>query len=165
MTISPEDLRLAMRQWTTGVAVVTTVVDGVRHGMTVNSFTSVSLTPPLVLVSLEKTTRTYHMVLASGFFGVTILSAGQQEISDCFAGRHTEHEDRFDGLKTHTLVTGAPFIEGGLVYLDCQVTHTVEVETHMLFIAEVVAMQFLVQSENGGDPLIYHNRTYRRLQK
>ncbi len=160
MAVGPEEFRMAMRNWATGVSVVTTQYQGVRHGMTVNSFTSISLTPPLVLVSLERKTRTHSLVVKSGFFGITILSENQQSVSDCFAGRCGDHEDRFANLGTHTLVTSAPFIDGGLVDLDCRVVATYDASTHTLIIGEVVAFQL----GNGDRPLIYLDRTYRRLQ-
>ncbi len=161
----PEQLRLSMRHWATGVSIVTSAFNGKRHGMTVNSFTSISLTPPVVLVSLERTSRTHKLVEQSGFFGVTILCADQQEVSDCFAGRHTEKEDRFDGLNTHTLVTGASFIDGGLAFLDCRVTRSIEAGTHTLFLGEVVAVEMGLENEQPGDPLLYYDRMYGRLQK
>ena len=160
MAVGPEEFRLAMRNWATGVSVVTTEYQGVRHGMTVNSFTSISLTPPLVLVSLERKTRTHGLVVKSGIFGITILSENQQSVSDCFAGRCGDHENRFANLETHTLVTGAPFIDGGLVYLDCRVVTTYNASTHTLVIGEVVASQL----GKDDQPLIYLNRMYRRLQ-
>jgi flavin reductase (DIM6/NTAB) family NADH-FMN oxidoreductase RutF len=160
MAVDSEDLRIAMRRWATGVAVVTTQYQDIRHGMTVNSFTSVSLTPPLVLVSLERKTRTHGLVEKSGLFGITVLSENQQSVSDCFAGRCGDHDNRFSNLATHTLLTSAPFIDGGLLYLDCRVVTTYEASTHTLFIGEVVASQLGLNDQ----PLIYLDRTYRRLQ-
>jgi flavin reductase (DIM6/NTAB) family NADH-FMN oxidoreductase RutF len=181
MAVDPEEFRKAMRQWATGVAVVTAVYQDIRHGMTVNSFISISLDPPLVLVSLEHQTRTYHLVEQSGSYGVTILAQEQQEISDCFAGRHTEIENRFSNVPTYDLVTGAPFIEGGLASFDCRVVSKYDAGTHTLFIGEVVALKINSSPVGGGsfpgdpppeegdhpgyhDPLIYYNRAYRRLQ-
>ena len=161
MPIDPDLLRNAMRQWATGVTVVTAEHNGVRHGMTVNSFTSVSLTPPLILVSLERTTRTHALVEKSSHFGVTILSDQQQEVSDCFAGR-IEREDRFSNLETHTLVSGSPLISGGLAYLDCRVVTEYEAGTHTLFIAEVLVAASSTGEADGG-PLLYYNRSYHRL--
>ncbi len=160
MAVGPEEFRYAMRHWATGVSVVTTQYQGILHGMTVNSFISISLTPPLVLVSLERNTRTHGLVEKSGIFGITILSENQQSISDCFAGRCGDHDNRFANLGTHTLTTSSPFIDGGLFYLDCRVVSTFDAATHTLFIGEVVA------SQPGEDdqPLIYLNRSYRRLQ-
>jgi flavin reductase (DIM6/NTAB) family NADH-FMN oxidoreductase RutF len=175
MTVDPEELRMAMRHWATGVTVVTAVFNGVRHGMTVNSFTSISLSPPQVLVSLERQTRTHGLVEQAGFFGVTILNSDQQDISDCFAGRHTEVEDRFSNVETYTLVTGAEFISNGLAGFDCRVISRYEAGTHTLFIGEVLAIQIDSQpayalQDTGDhpesiDPLLYFNRAYRRLQK
>jgi flavin reductase (DIM6/NTAB) family NADH-FMN oxidoreductase RutF len=161
MNFDAEALRRAMRQWTTGVTVVTTELDGRRHGMTVNAFTSVSLEPPLVLVSLERTTRTHGLVEGSGRFGVTILAQDQQELSDRFAGRISDLADRFTGLETDTLVSGVPFIRGGLAYLDCKVVQRHPAGTHTLFIGEVIAVQSDGEEES---PLVYLNRAYRKLK-
>jgi flavin reductase (DIM6/NTAB) family NADH-FMN oxidoreductase RutF len=160
MNFNAEALRLAMRQWTTGVTVVTAELGGRRHGMAVNAFTSVSLEPPLVLVALEHITRTHGLVERSGRFGVTILAQDQQELSDRFAGRVSELADRFAGLETDTLVSGVPFLRGGLAYLDCKVVQSYPAGTHTLFIGEVIA----AQSDGEGSPLLYLNREYRKLK-
>jgi flavin reductase (DIM6/NTAB) family NADH-FMN oxidoreductase RutF len=157
--IDPENMREAMRQWATGVTIVSSLHAGKRHGMTVSSFTSISLDPPLVLVSLAKEARTHDLVQRSGIFGVTMLNVGQEDISDRFAGRTTEDQDRFADLEIFRLETGAPFLTGGLSFLDCNVISTLDIGDHTLFIGEVIAMQV----NHKGEPLIYHNRGYRRL--
>jgi flavin reductase (DIM6/NTAB) family NADH-FMN oxidoreductase RutF len=157
--VDSEDLRLVMRQWATGVTVVSVQNGAARHGMTVSSFTSVSLAPPLVLVSLERVARTCGLVEKAGCFGVTILSMTQREISDRFAGRIADDQDRFDGVETFTLVSGAPLIVGGLAYFDCQVVATYPAGTHTVFIAEVMA----VQQNPGEPPLMYYDRDYRGI--
>lgn len=158
--LDPDALRQAMRCWSTGVAIVTAQHQSMRHGMTVSSFTSVSLQPPVVLVALEQSTRTHALVSASGFFGVSILSAGQKAISECFAGQECEDEDRFAGLETHSLVSGAPLITGSLAYLDCRVDAKYISGRNTLFIAEVLA----AQAGEKEPPLIYFDRNYRLLQ-
>ena len=95
MTIHGDLLRHLMRHWTTGVTIVTSIHNGNYHGMTVNSFTSLSINPALITVTLANTTRTQRLVLASSVFGVTILSTDQQELADRFAGKIPEEEDRF----------------------------------------------------------------------
>jgi flavin reductase (DIM6/NTAB) family NADH-FMN oxidoreductase RutF len=165
MPVNPEDLRSALRHWATGVTVVTSAQGSLQHGMTVNSFTSVSLTPPLILVSLEQSTRTHALVKSAGYFGVTILSASQRSISERFAGRDTEHLDRFEGLDTRVLLSGAPFIMGGAAFLDCQVVATYDAGTHTLFIAEVTALEVPAQVGGSSQPLVYYNRDYRGLQE
>ena len=163
--IDPEELRQAMRFWTTGITVVTSLDNHTRHGMTVNSFTSVSLSPPIVTVSLAHTTQTHSAVRQSHIFGVTILSLHQGDLADRFAGRGEysalTQADRFSGVSTFTLKTGAPFIEGGLAFLDCKVIQQVEIGTTTVFYGNVVASQF----QEKGWPLAYFNRIYRGLQR
>jgi len=154
-----EALRAAMRAWSAGVTVVTAVYEGSKHGMTVNSFTSISLDPAIITVSLQASTRTQELVSKSQAFGLTILSAGQVEISNLFAGRLPEIEDRFSGIQTETLVTGSPLIAGGLAWLDCRVVQTFDAGMNILFIAEVLA----ARGSGEGQPLMYHNRKYWKL--
>lgn len=159
MTFDPEQLRHAMRAWTTGVAVVTAVHDGQRYGMTINSFTSISLEPPLVTVTLKQLTHTHDFVVKSNEFSVTILSSDQKELSDRFAGKLTHIHDRFEDLQTETLLIPAPLIKGGLAYFNCRVVNSIPVGENTLFVAEVVA----ARGEGEGDPLVYHNRVYWKL--
>lgn len=161
MTLDPEALRSAMRAWSAGVTVVTAIYEGEAHGMTVNSFTSISLDPPLLIISLQQHTRTHELVMKSRAFGLTILAADQKQISDLFAGRMQEVEDRLATVKTETLVTGSPLIVGGLSWLDCRVLQTYDAGKTMLFIAEVVA----ARGTGSGEPLIYHNREYWKLSQ
>lgn len=157
--VDPQTLRVVMRQWTTGVTVVSSFWGDERHGLTVNSFTSISLDPPLVSVSIAQITRTFGLIEKSGIFGVTVLSQTQQEISDRFAGRVPESDDRFLGLETFTLNTGASFITGGLAWLDCQVVSRLAAGNNTVFLGNVVA----AQSVDGGAPLLYYDRDYRNL--
>ncbi len=158
MTLDPEQLRLAMRAWSSGVTVVTAAHDGEQHGMTVSSFTSVSLEPPLIIISLHTESRTHRLVHAAGAFAVSILSADQRAVSDRFAGR-TDDEDRFVGLDTETLVTGAPAIKNALARFDCRVTQIISAGMNTIFLAEVVA----ARSNGDGQPLVYHDRKYWNL--
>ncbi len=160
-TLDPEKLRAAMRAWSAGVTIVTAVHEGSQHGATVNSFTSISLEPALVTVTLQKSARTHQLISNSRTFGVTILSAEQSNVSDLFAGKMTDVKDRFAGLQTQTLVTGSPLIVGGLAWLDCRVVETFSAGASTLFIAEVLA----AQNTGDGQPLIYHGRKYWELSK
>ena len=160
-TLDPEQLRRSMRAWTSGVAIVTASHAGEQHGMTVSSFTSIALEPPVIIVSLQTDSRTHDLVVGSNAFAVTILGEDQQELSDRFAGRVPDTEDRLAGVETETLVTGLPFIKGGLAYLDCRVSQTIEVGTNTLFLGEVVS----ARGNGEGQPLVYHNQKYRKLSK
>ena len=159
MTLDPEKLRHAMRAWTTGVAIVTVVHDGARYGMTVNSFTSISLEPPLVSVALKQLTHTHELVVKSGWFAVTILTSGQKELSERFAGKIPNITDRFDGVQTDILSMDAPILKNGMAYFNCRVVNSMPVGENTLFVAEVTA----ARGEGEGDPLVYHNRTYWKL--
>ena len=156
-----EALRSAMRAWTSGVTVVTAVHNGERHGMTVSSFTSISLDPPLIVISLQTASRTHDVVVKAGAFGVTILAASQRELSERFADRKSTMGERLDGMEVETLVTGAPLIKGGLAFLDCRVTQSIPSGMNTLFIAEVVA----VRGDDHDAPLVYHDREYHRLEE
>ncbi|HEY5671812.1 MAG TPA: flavin reductase family protein [Anaerolineales bacterium] len=160
MFADPEELRIAMRQWATGVTIVSAQHNGRRHGMAVSSFTSVSLDPPLVLVSLEQVTKTHKLVMQAAYFGVTILDQNQRDISNRFAGRLTERSDRFSDLETFTLISSAPLLAQGLAWFDCHVVSTYKAGNHTVFIGEVLA----VKSVDAGKPLIYFDRDYRSLE-
>ncbi len=160
MTLDPEQLRHAMRAWTTGVAVVTATHDGQRCGMTVNSFTSISLEPPLISVTLKRLTHTHELAEKSGEFSVTILASNQKELSERFAGKHPEIMDRFEGVPTERLYLEAPLIKNGIAFFNCRVVNMISVGENTLFVAEVIA----ARGEGEGDPLAHHNRKYWRLQ-
>jgi flavin reductase (DIM6/NTAB) family NADH-FMN oxidoreductase RutF len=155
----PDMLRISMRQWTTGVTIVSSRWKEEQHGMTVSSFTSISLDPPLVAVSLAKKARTHRLVVTSNIFGVTILSESQQELSEKFAGRIGENADRFAGLEPFYLITGAPFLPGGLVWLDCQVESRLDTGSNTVFLGKVLA----VRHGEGGAPLLYYDRNYQKI--
>ena len=160
MTLDPEQLRHAMRAWTTGVTIVTALYDGQQYGMTVNSFTSISLDPPLVSLALKKLTHTHELIEKSGEFSVTILASDQKDLSDRFAGKHPEIKNRFEGVATETLAINAPLIKGGIAYFNCRVVNSIPLGENTLFVAEVIA----AQGEGTGKPLIYHNRVYWKLE-
>jgi flavin reductase (DIM6/NTAB) family NADH-FMN oxidoreductase RutF len=160
MSIDPEQLRDAMRLWATGVSIVTAQDGAIQHGMTVNSFISVSLEPPLVLVSLERGRLTHSLAQSSGYFGVSVLSQDFQQVSDLFAGRLGETNDRFAGLTTFSLVSETPLLAGSLASFDCRVVSTCDAGSHTLFIGEVLA----VAMGNSSAPLIYYNRDYHALK-
>ena len=155
-----ELLRRAMRRWVTGVCVVTTVHAGIAHGMTVNSYGSISLDPPLVTVTMGNDTRTLTMVRESGIFAVTILTYEQQHLAELFAGRIPEEGDRLAGLDTFTMLTGAPVLTGGAAFIDCRVVFEYPMPTSTLLIAEALTAE---TSPVESPLLIYFNRTFSGL--
>lgn len=157
--MDPDSLRKIMRQWATGVTLVTSHDRGRPHGMTVTSFTSVSLQPPIILVSLEKSSRTHGMVQEERTFAVSVLAEDQRDLADRFAGRIPDSDDRFAGVEYRPAASGSPIPLGSLAYLDCRVAGTYSAGTHTLFLGEVIDGEVLRQ----GPPLLYHNRDYRRF--
>ncbi len=160
MNVTGEELKESMRRWATGVAIVTSVDNIEKHGMTVNSFISISIEPPLICVTLANDTRTKKMVEKSHVFGVTILSDRQEEIANRFSGRIPDIENRFQELGFFTMESGVPFLVDGLGFLDCVVKYTYVMKNSTLFIGEVISTK-----NNSGSPLIYHNRKYHQLKE
>jgi len=160
MTFDPEQLRRALRTWTTGVAIIMAADENSPYGMTVNSLNSVSIEPPVISVVLQTKTHIYSLVTKTQTFGITILRADQRELSERFAG-HVHKQDRMDGVATQTLSTGAPFLTEGLALLDCRIIHTHSAGENILILGEVVDARI----HTADEPLVYHNRGYHRLIK
>jgi flavin reductase (DIM6/NTAB) family NADH-FMN oxidoreductase RutF len=158
MPISGDHFKYVMRQWASGVSIVTMQTEDRRHGLTVSGFLSISPEPPLVLISVGQELASDLLLQASGAYAVNFLRDDQHELSDRFAGRLGE-TDRFAGLTTHTAATGAPIVDDCLAWLDCRVVTTHIVGNHTLFIGEVVAA-----GVNGSaKPLIYWSAEYRHI--
>ena len=134
--VDPIAMRSAMGRFATGVAVVTTSHDGQPHGMTVNSLTSVSLDPPLLLVCLTTGARTTDAVVGRGRFVVNVLSARQGPLAMRFARRGEEH---FAGLDTDTTGTphDMPVVPGALLHADCAVEQVVPAGDHVVVLGAV----------------------------
>jgi len=160
--VNPEQLKEAMRAWITGVAIVTGYHSGNIHGMTANSFNSLALSPPTVLVALRHHTRTNHLVKSGGVFGISILNTEQEALAKRFAGQIDVDKPRFEGVETFTLVTNAPLIKQAMGFLDCKVINSFDVGNTTVFLGEVLAVQ---NNVDGKEPLLYINREWRRLAK
>ena len=159
MPIPSDQFKYVMRQWASGVSVVTMETEERRHGLTVSGFLSISPEPPLVLISVGQELASDLLLQASGAYAVNLLRDDQRELSDRFAGRLGD-VDRFEGLVTRTEATGAPVLDDCLAWLDCRVVATHVVGDHTLFIGEVDAA-----GVNGSaEPLVYWNADYRRLE-
>jgi flavin reductase (DIM6/NTAB) family NADH-FMN oxidoreductase RutF len=156
---SRDELRQAMRRWATGVTVVTVRCGEEVRGVTINSFTSVSLDPPLVLICIDRRARTHHLILASQRFCVNILGEGQQALSDRFAGRRPGEQAVFDDCSRETTPGGLPVLDGSLAWLDCRLIDTHAVGDHTLFIGLVSH----AHCAGDGRPLLYVAGQYRQL--
>lgn len=159
-TITPDELRQAMRAWITGVAIVTGRHEGLVHGMTANSFNSLALSPPTVLVALRQDTRTQHLVSQGGVFAVSILNSRQKDLAMRFAGQILPEMPRFEGVDTFTMSTGAPLIKDALAFLDCRVVNQFDIGGTTVFIGEVLIARKGIGEQ---EPLLYFNRQWRKL--
>jgi flavin reductase (DIM6/NTAB) family NADH-FMN oxidoreductase RutF len=160
MTFEPESFRHAMRAWTTGVAIILAAHEGESYGMTINSFTSLSLDPPLVTVVLKNDTRVFELVNRSRAFTVNILSDSQKEMAENLAGK-LHGAERMSSLATQTLTSGASVLTEGLAWLDCRVVHAYAAGVNTLFVAEVTDAHV----RSTDNPLVYHDRGYHRIAK
>jgi flavin reductase (DIM6/NTAB) family NADH-FMN oxidoreductase RutF len=159
MGIEAQAFKEVMAHWATGVTVVTTMVEGSPVGITANSFTSVSLHPPQVLICVNKALHTNGAIHRSRFFAVNILSVEQEDWGKIFAGLKPEVLDRFEGIDWSTGVTGAPILPAVLGWLDCRVSHAYDGDDHTIFVGEVVASD----ARRQGTPLLYYNRGWRHM--
>ncbi|MBX5437295.1 MAG: flavin reductase family protein [Alicyclobacillaceae bacterium] len=151
------EFRRALGCFATGVTVITTPTDeGAVHGMTANAFTSVSLEPPLVLVSVDRKTRTHGLIASSGRFAVNILREDQAPVSQHFAGK--PNPDVEQGL-AYAWYDDIPYLEDCLASLACKLWASYDGGDHTLYLGEV--LNIVVRD---GDPLLFFRSKYRQIQ-
>src|SRR5262245_3464623 len=148
MPYDSKEQRRIFGRFATGVTVVTTGRDGDFAGLTANAICSVSLDPPLVLVSVDKKAGSHAEIARHGCYAINILAADQEEISQRFAKPGPKD---FSDLNCTTGVTGAPILGGTLGYVDCRVVNIFPGGDHDLFIGEIVAGE----ARSEGPPLLY----------
>ena len=162
-SIEPGDFRTALGRFASGIAIMSTLQDGVAHAMTANAFTSVSLDPPLVLVCVDKGVRMHDAVLDCGYWAVSVLADSQQEIADRFAKSGRDLYSQFDGIGTQPgPKTGCPLVEGALSWLECRTWATHDGGDHTIVVGEVLSLG----ARAAADPaaLIYYAGRYRELR-
>ena len=144
----PGLLRQALGRFATGVTVITTrTSDGKYEGLTANSFSAVSLDPPLVLWSLRLSSPSLASFKASGHFVVNVLSAAQNEVSRHFA---TPRHDKFEDVHFSAGLAGCPMLDDSLAIFECRTETMIEGGDHMIFIGRVVQAHY-----REGEPLIF----------
>lgn len=154
-TIDPVELRRSFGRFATGVLIVTARRGDRVHGMTANSFTSVSLTPPLVLICVDQRAAMRQALQEAGHYGLSILSDRQQQLSRHFSSRSSpELEVDFEEI------AGVPVIAGALAQFSCRVTQTVGAGDHLIYIGEVIGHR-----HGEGEPLLYFGGRYGNLQR
>ena len=159
--LTPVDFRRVVGNFATGITVITAEREpGQVHGMTANSFASVSLDPLLILVCIDHNARLLSFVKEQHRFGVNILKDSQREVSEHFAKPLQEPEATESlGIRFRWTSTGVPLIEDALAHLACNVAAEYPAGDHTLFLGEVESMGF-----HSGEPLLYYRGQYRRFQ-
>jgi flavin reductase (DIM6/NTAB) family NADH-FMN oxidoreductase RutF len=151
----PDVFRDVIGHFATGVAVITAQESGVPYGVTVSALSSLSLDPPMLLVCLNRTSRTQGAIERSGVFGVNVLGERQGGIAVRFA---TDRDDKFDDLVVVAGGCGAPLLAGALAHLECRVVEEAVGGTHTVFISAVERAERF-----DGTPLAYYRGEFGRL--
>jgi flavin reductase (DIM6/NTAB) family NADH-FMN oxidoreductase RutF len=157
MTIERNELRRVMGHFATGVTIVTTHDGSGRcYGLTANAVCSLSLSPPLLLICVDKGAESYPAFERSRTFVVNILAESQQEISRRFA---VSGGEKFTGVPYRTGSTGAPILENSLAYVECRVVAAHDGGDHTIYIGEVESCDAV-----GGTPLLFFRGRYHHLR-
>ena len=161
MGIDSESLKKTMRTWVSGVTVVTAQDDSRRAGVTASSFTSISVEPPLILISLQSFSETFKLLEQTRVFAVSVLAQDQAYLSAQFAGytQLPEGADKFHNVELMTAETGTPIIQNAIAWLDCHLAAIYEAGNSRIVVGEVIA----TGQRKDMLPLVYHNRGYFKL--
>ena len=143
----PQALKEFNRQFVTGVTIVTTMANGVPKGLAVNSYASISLEPPLVLVCIQKTSSTYPALFSSSHVGINILSTEQVDTVNAFA---RSSQDKFKGVGWHAGPQGSPLIDGSSASIEAEIRDRFQAQTHTLFVCRARHSEI-----SDADPMIY----------
>lgn len=158
--ITADLFRQVMGHWGTGVTIVSTPGrDGKPYGLTVSSFTSVSLDPPLILICLDNRISGLQAFKDSGKFGVSVLAEGQADLSTLFARKDTVRPEEL----YVTGSTGVPLMKDALATLECKTHAIYPGGDHQILVGEVLAAALGTGGEGTG-PLLYFRGKYRKLE-
>lgn len=146
-------------RFATGITVVTTEVDGLVHGMTANAFSSVSLDPLLLLVCVDRGARCHAQLITTERFGINILAADQEDVSNTFA-RAKEPSEDFGPVEFEPGAHGVPLLTKCLARFECRRWATYDGGDHDIFVGEVLGGDIL---QPEAEPLIYFGGAYRQL--
>lgn len=155
--LDPLLFRKALGTFATGVAVVTSISDGTPYGMAVNSFTSVSLDPPLIAFCAARSSTTWPRMREAPGFAVNVLTHEQEDVCRTFA---RSGADRFAGLRWTVDDGGPPLLDGALTQLVCTYDAVHEAGDHELVLGRVVSLR----QRDDGAPLVFFRGSYARLQ-
>lgn len=154
MEVSAQNFKQTLGRFASGVTVVTMEEGHSVHGITVSAFLSVSLEPPLVLVSIDKRAQSHTRLLSVERYGVSILAQGQEHLSNHFAGRDTSVTPEFETL------AGFPVLKDALAQLVCKIHQIIDAGDHTLFIGHIEELNW-----RDAMPLTYFQGRYRQFEQ
>jgi flavin reductase (DIM6/NTAB) family NADH-FMN oxidoreductase RutF len=144
---SPEEIRGFHRKFVTGVTIVTATDGQKPRGLALNAFSSVTVSPAMVLVCVNKTSSTHDVLFSAKTFAVNLLSRDQLDVANRFAAKS---DDKFSGLDWHTGDHGSPIIENSCAYLEAEISMRVRTSTHTVFFGRVLSAH-----STDNEPLVY----------
>ena len=158
--IVPDDHRFreVLGHFATGVTIITATDEGEPVGLAANSFTSLSLDPPLVLFCVGNSSSTWPRIEHAGTFAVNILGEGHEELSQLFA---TRGADRFSQTSWHAGVSGAPVLDEAIAYLDCRLEAQYPGGDHTIVVGRVLDLDL----REGARPLLFYRGRYSRMDE
>ena len=153
-------LRGLMARFATGVTVVAARHGPFMAGMTANAIATISIDPPILMVSIARKAETHGAIIGSHSFSVSVLADDQQALAECFAQPTTATKlKRFCDAAWHEAETGSPILEGALAYFDCRIIERHPGGDHTIFLGEIVAAGF----REDAEPLLWYASAYHRL--
>ncbi|HEY0607209.1 MAG TPA: flavin reductase family protein [Herpetosiphonaceae bacterium] len=156
MSIDQAEFRRIMGHFASGVTVVTVCREGTCHGITVSSFCSLSLEPPLVLICIDRRYTSHEKIQQSEAFAINILAEDGEWLSRHFASRD---DDKFAKVGYHTGESGAPLLDEALATIECRLVDQFPGGDHTIFVGQVLAMS----AQDEGRPLLYFRSGYHKL--
>jgi flavin reductase (DIM6/NTAB) family NADH-FMN oxidoreductase RutF len=154
-----DDFKTALSAWASGVSVVTTNSGGRIYGLTVSSFSSLSLDPPLILVCLHNENRLPAMIAQAGGFAVSILCRKQEAASNYFAKSGREATTDFTEIDGEWTPSGQPIIARALATIVCELQDQLPQGDHTIVVGRVIQ----ASASDDGEPLLYYRREYRGI--
>ena len=158
--VDAQSFKEVMARWPTGISVITSAYQDNWQGFTANSFASVSISPFLISMSIDKKADTLPIIEKSGVFAVNILRTSQIDWGMRFAGMIPEYEEqRFNGIEVSLSDNGCPLLPGVLAWMDCKVYQSVDLGGSTLFLGEVTGTYW-----EEGEALAYWNRQWGKFE-
>jgi flavin reductase len=160
VSVDATSFRRIIGCFATGVTVVTTANDGLLHGVTANSVTSVSLEPLLLLVCVDKAAHAHAELMRCASFGISVLAADQKEISNVFAKTGEPEPGTLRGVPFRFGLSGCPLIDGAMAHFECSPYADVDAGDHTIFVGRVIHAGV----DREAEPLLYFRGGYRSIQ-